>query len=69
MPTIEAPRSPTCRNVFLTKAELELAYRRAKPVLRDFIVLAYFTGARRGALEALTPAQIDFTTRTISLMP
>lgn len=67
MPTIEAPAEPRGRIVFLSRDELQLAFETAASPLREFIALAYYTGARRRAVEALTPAQVDMKHGLITL--
>lgn len=69
MPLIEAPADPPSRQVYLTKAEFNLIYDKAEGELKDFIALAYHTGARRRAIENLTAAQIDFDGGHIHLQP
>jgi integrase len=69
MPTIEAPPEPLGRIVFLSRAELQLAFETAAFPLREFIALAYYTGARRRAVEALTPLQVDMEHNLITLQP
>lgn len=69
MPIIEAPPEPPGRIVFLSRSELQLAFETASSPLREFIALAYYTGARRSAVEALTPSQIDMEHGRINLQP
>lgn len=69
MPLIEAPPEPPSRTVYLTKAEYKLAHDTAEGELKDFITLAYYTGARRGAIENLTAGQVDFDGGHIHLQP
>lgn len=69
MPLIEAPPEAPSRSVYLTKAEYKLAYDTAEGDLKDFIALAYQTGARRSAIENLTAGQVDFEGMHIHLQP
>jgi integrase len=69
MPLIEAPPEPPPRHLYLTKAEYELVHSTAEGELKDFITLAYLTGARRRAIENLTAGQVDFDGGHIHLQP
>lgn len=67
-PSIELPESPPSRDaVWLTKDEVRALMAAASGPLADFIMLAYFTGSRRGAIESLRVEQIDIANRHISL--
>lgn len=67
MPSIELPPGGEGRVVFLTKAELATAVDSANGRLRDFILVAYFTAARRRSVERLTRFQTDLRAGTINL--
>lgn len=54
---------------WLTKDQIRDALRAADGELRDFILLAYYTGARRKSIESLTRFQVDLVTGHINLMP
>lgn len=67
MPSIELPREPRRDEVWLSKAELERVIATAGGQLKDFILIAYYTGARRASVEQLTRAQIDLRAGRINL--
>jgi integrase len=67
MPSIELPRETPQTGTWLTKAEVERAISTAEGMLRDFILIAYYTGARRASVEGLTRRQIDLRHGTINL--
>jgi integrase len=69
MPLIEAPPEPPPRHLYLTRAEYQLVESAAGGELKDFITLAYLTGARRRAIENLTAGQVDFDGGHIHLQP
>lgn len=58
-PSVEPPRVPKKKVGFFTPEEIETLMREAPPRLRAFIVLAYFTAARRRSIELLELKQID----------
>lgn len=67
MPSIELPLGGEARDVFLTKPQLALAVDSASGRLRDFILVLYFTAARRRSVERLTRFQVDLQAGTINL--
>lgn len=69
MPTILAPSPPPGRTAFLSRDELRRVFESASEELKDFVALAYYTGARRRAIETLTVGQVDLETLRIDLLP
>lgn len=68
MPSIELPpETPAEKIKWLTKPELALAIKEATGNLQDFIVVAYYTAARRASIERLTRFQVDLTGNCINL--
>lgn len=68
MPSIELPAEARTEKVkWLTKTELALALDKATGDLRDFIEVAYYTGARRASVERLTRFQVDLAAGRINL--
>lgn len=67
MPSIELPPGGDPRDVFLSREELALAVDSASGRLRDFILVLYYTAARRRSVERLTPFQCDLRAWTINL--
>jgi integrase len=69
MPSIELPPGGDSRVMFLTKAELARAIEAAagNPRLQDFIMVLYYTAARRRSVERLTRFQVDLRAGTINL--
>lgn len=67
MPSIELPQEAACKEIWLTQAELALAFSHATGRLKDFMVVAYYTGARRASIEALTKFQVDLAQGRINL--
>lgn len=66
-PSIELPKEAVHEGVWLTKPELERAIAAADGILRDFILIAYYTGARRASVEGLTRGQVDLRAGRINL--
>lgn len=54
---------------WITKSVLLKAIENAKGPLRDFILLAYYTAARRRSIEYLTKGQVDLKHGRINLQP
>lgn len=54
---------------WITKETLVKALGNAEGKLRDFILLAYYTAARRRSIEKLTKAQVDLKHGRINLQP
>lgn len=71
MPSIELPTEEGShdKKPWLTKASIRLAIEKADGDLRDFIVLAYYWGSRRQAVESLQEVQIDLQHGTVDLHP
>ncbi len=71
MPYIPLPDGSPPRDRWLTERELATLYAGARICggerLHTFMVLAYYTGSRRRALETLTWDQVDFERNRISL--
>ncbi len=68
MPTFEMPADSASGEeaAWLTKADVALLLANATGVLRDFIHLAYWWGARRGWIEALEARQVNFETGRVN---
>ena len=67
MPSIELPRETPRTEVWLTKPELERAIATAAEPLKSFILITYYTGARRASVEGLTRGQVDLRGGRINL--
>jgi integrase len=67
MPSIELPPGGAPRTVFLTKEELARVIDAASGRLKDFIMVLYYTAARRRSVERLTRFQVDLRAGTINL--
>lgn len=69
MPTFELPSETSINEevMWLTRKELIWLMRRAEGYLKVFIMLAYYTGSRRGAIESLRLDQIDIERNRINL--
>ena len=67
MPSIEMPAESRTDAEWLTEAELDKVLRYAEPELHDYIMVHYYTGARRRSVEHLTPFQIDLVRGRINL--
>lgn len=67
LPSIEYPEVPKTQVGFFTVEEVAQLIREAEPRLRAFIVLAYFTAARRKSIETLEMSQIKLSERIIHL--
>lgn len=64
----EMPSSPPPKNRYLTRAEFRALIDNAgEPHIRLFLLLALSTGARAGAVLALTWHQVDFNREQIDL--
>lgn len=65
---IEMPPMPTPREVFITKEQFDLLVRSATAHhVKMFLMLAWFTAARKEALLSLTWEQVDFKRGQIDL--
>jgi len=71
MPSIELPSEETAheKKPWLTKASIRLALERAEEDLRDFILMVYYWGSRRQAVERLRDIQIDLQHGAVDLHP
>jgi integrase len=71
MPSVEFPTEAGNeeKKPWLTKASIRLALEKADGDLRDFILLAYYWGSRRQAVEGLRACQIDLKHGTVDLHP
>ncbi len=67
LPTVEYPRIPKTEVSIFTTDEIGDLMRAADSRLRAFIVLAYFTAARRRSIELLEIDQIKLDRRVIHL--
>lgn len=67
IPRIEYPAVQSSEVTAFTLEEIQLLIREAEPKLRSFIILAYFTAARRNSIETLELRQIDIPHRRIYL--
>lgn len=67
MPSIELPTTNRKEAEHLTHDELKLVLRYAETDLYDYIMLAYYTAARRRSIEKLTPFQVDLQRNRINL--
>lgn len=67
VPTVEYPAIPKTEVSFFTAEEVGELMRAANSRLRAFIVLAYFTAARRKSIERLEISQIKLDRRVIHL--
>jgi integrase len=68
MPSIELPAEARTEKIkWLTKAELARALETAAGDLKDFILVSYYTGARRASVERLTRFQVDLANNRINL--
>jgi integrase len=64
-PYIEMPPAPAPRERWLTRAELEDLIRASAPHIRRFVILAYHTAARAGAILDLTWDRVDLEHRRV----
>ena len=69
MPIVEMPTLEAKEASWLTKEELARVFDTATGPVRDFAMIAYYTGSRRRAIEAMRKSQIDLTTGTMNLQP
>lgn len=66
-PHVEMPEKPPPRDRWLTRAELDrLVAASVLPHIRLFVLLAYHTAARRGAILELTWDRVDLAGRRIA---
>lgn len=72
VPFIEAPEAPPPRQRWLTRDELRSMFEEAKrrdERLYRFVMIAYWTGARRGAIETMKRDQVSLEYGRIYLNP
>lgn len=67
MPTVEYPHVPEREAQFFTTEEVAAIFREAEGRLKAFVVLAYFTAARRRAIERLEVGQVDLQAKVLRL--
>lgn len=67
MPSLELPAEGVREEIWLTQAEMAVVLGRATGRLKDFLMLLYYTGARRSSIERLTRFQIDLKAGRINL--
>lgn len=67
LPELQMPPQPRPRQLFLYPDELRKLRDHATGRAAAFIELAYYTGSRRGAIEALTWFQVDLDKGRINL--
>lgn len=67
MPSIELPPETRAEAEWLTAEELLRAVGKATGRLRDFMLIAYYTGARRASVERLTRFQVDLKNNRLNL--
>lgn len=66
-PYIEMPPRPPARDRWLTREEVDRLIESAEtPHMRLFIILAFHTAARAGAILDLRWGQVDFTARLVN---
>lgn len=66
-PVVElTPGAPPDEALWLTRAEVEAVYTAADTDTRDFILLAYYTAARRASIETLRVEQVFLTTNRLN---
>lgn len=72
VPIIDRPQLEKAGNeeaLWFTKDEIDTLIGAAEGQLRDFIVLAYYTAARRASIEYLRVEQVSMASKRINLMP
>jgi integrase len=67
VPVVERPAEGREEAQWLTLDELTKAVNTADGVLKDFIMLAYYTAGRRSSIERLTRFQVDLKNNRINL--
>jgi integrase len=66
-PEVELPTSEATTTAWLTKEQIANGLKNADGKLKDFILLAYYTAARRNSIETLRKSQIDLKHGHINL--
>ncbi len=67
LPQIELPAEPENKTPWLTKASIRVILEKAEGDLRDFCLLAYYWGSRKGAVQQLKKNQVDLKHGRIDL--
>jgi len=67
MPFVETPAEGHRDAEWLTQDELAMVLRYAEPDLHDYVMIHYYTAARRRSVEHLTPFQVDLSRSRINL--
>lgn len=68
-PSVELPAEATAEAPWYSKSDLAFLIATADPMLQRFLRILYWTGARRRAIENLTPKQINWAGGSINLLP
>jgi len=66
-PSLDLPPEAAREKTWLTHAETREVLKTATGRLKDFLVLLYFTGARRASIERMTRFQVDLKGDRINL--
>jgi len=61
--------TPPEETLWLTREEIKAVHGAAEGPVRDFILLAYYTAARRAAIEQLRVEQVNLVTMRLNLRP
>lgn len=67
LPLVHFEEDDTRKRRALTRAELLLALETDDPDLFDYLMVLYYTGSRRRAIENLSKSQVDFAESVIHL--
>lgn len=67
VPYIELPAAPEPKQRWLTKQEFERLVSAAEPRIKNYILLMYYTAARKGSVEKLTRRCVDLENNRIDL--
>lgn len=71
-PVLDLPKEAKIEGeetLWFTKEEIAVLLATADPDLRDFIILAYWTAARRKSIERLTVQQVKLSQNRVFLLP
>jgi integrase len=66
-PSVESPPEARREGKWLTQDETRLVLETAKGRLKDFLLILYYTAARRASIERLTRLQVDLKGNRINL--
>ncbi|WP_137389134.1 tyrosine-type recombinase/integrase [Rhodoligotrophos defluvii] len=69
IPKIELPEVDTAERPFLTEDEVQMLLLSTSGWLHDWIMIAYYTGARKESVSQLKKSQIDRVLGRINLQP